>query len=335
MEKLIILTLALNILFFLIYERISKFINIYDYPSKRKIHSEPTPIMGGIIIYTNIFFFFIYISFLDNSLRSILMIENIKVGLSFFLTFTFIFLLGLYDDKFDSSPNVRLVLLSIFIFNFLYFNKSVLVEELNLSFLNEKILLNKISFLFTFCCILVFVISMNMFDGTNLQSVSFYFFLIIYLFSKSLEFNFFLFFLIISILFFAIKNFQGKAFLGDGGTYLMSFIFSLIIINNHNYLNIKSDEIATILIFPIVDTVRLYFARILENKNPFLPDKNHFHHIILDKFKGNFSIIIIIFSFVLPFILLKIFNNSLISISIFLLIYLLVIYKFNKHKVVK
>ena len=143
---------------------------------QRKIHSEPTPIMGGIIIYTNIFFFFIYISFLDNSLRSILMIENIKVGLSFFFTFTFIFLLGLYDDKFDSSPNVRLVLLSIFIFNFLYFNQSVLVEELNLSFLNEKILLNKISFLFTFCCILVFVISMNMFDGTNLQSVSFYFF---------------------------------------------------------------------------------------------------------------------------------------------------------------
>ncbi len=332
MEKLIISTLVLNIIYFFFYRRISKFINIYDYPSKRKIHSKPTPIMGGIIIYTNILFFFIYITFFDNSLRFMLMIENTKVAFSFFITFSLIFLLGLYDDKFDSSPNVRLVLLSIFIFNFLYFNPIVLIDELNLSFLNEKIFLNKISFLFTFCCILVFVISMNMFDGTNLQSVSFYFFLIIYLFGKSIEFNVFLFFLFLPILFFSIKNFQGKAFLGDGGTYLISFIFSFIIINNHNYLNIESDEIAMILIFPIVDTVRLYFARILDNKNPFLPDKNHFHHIILNKFKGNFSILIIIFSFMLPFILLKIFNNSLISFSIFLSIYLLIIYKLNKNK---
>ena len=335
MEKLIISTLILNAIYFIFYERISKFINIYDYPSKRKIHTKPTPIMGGIILYTNIFFFFIYITFFDNSLRYILMIENIKVTLSFFITFTLIFVLGLYDDKFDSSPNLRLVLLSVFIFNFLYLNQSVLITEFNLSFLNDKISLNKISFLFTFCCILVFIISMNMFDGTNLQSASFYFFLIIYLLSKSVEFNLFLFFLFIPILFFSIQNFKGKAFLGDGGTYLISFIFSLIIINNHNYLNIESDEIAIVLIFPIVDTVRLYFARILDNKNPFLPDKNHFHHIILDKFKGNFSILIITFSFALPFILFKILDNTLISIFLFLVIYLLIIYNLNKKKVLE
>ena len=58
MEKLLILTVVLNIPFFVFYERLSKFINIFDLPSKRKIHSKPTPIIGGIIIYTNIFFFF-------------------------------------------------------------------------------------------------------------------------------------------------------------------------------------------------------------------------------------------------------------------------------------
>jgi UDP-GlcNAc:undecaprenyl-phosphate/decaprenyl-phosphate GlcNAc-1-phosphate transferase len=335
MERLIILTLVLNIPIFFFYERLSKFINIFDYPSKRKIHSKPTPIMGGIIIYTNIFFFFNYIIFFDSSLQSILIIENTKGALSFFLTFSLIFFLGLYDDKFDSSPNMRLILLSIFIFNFLYFNPIFLIDELKFSFLSEIISLNKVSFLFTFCCILVFVISMNMFDGTNLQSVSFYLFLIIYLINKSLVFNLFLFFIFIPILLFAIKNFQGKAFLGDGGTYLISFIFSLIVIKNHYFNNIESDEIALVLLLPILDTVRLYFARILDNKNPFLPDKNHFHHIILNKFKGNFSIFIITFSFVLPLILLKIFNNSLISILIFLIFYFFIILKFNKNKVVK
>ena len=335
MEKLLILTVVLNIPLFVFYERLSKFINIFDLPSKRKIHSKPTPIIGGIIIYTNIFFFFNYIIFFDSSLRSILMIENIKGALSFFLTFSLIFFLGLYDDKFDSSPNLRLILLSIFIFNFLYFNPIFLIDELKFSFLNEKIFLNKVSFIFTFSCILVFVISMNMFDGINLQSVSFYLFLIIYLINKNLVFNLFLFFIFIPILFFAIKNFQGKAFLGDGGAYLISFIFSLIVIKNHNFKNIGSDEIALVLLLPILDTIRLYFARILENKNPFLPDKKHFHHIILNKFKGKFSIFIITFSFVLPFILLKIFNNILISILIFLLFYFFTIFKLNKSKIVK
>ena len=246
-----------------------------------------------------------------------------------------IFFLGLYDDKFDTSPNMRLILLSIFIFNFLYFNPVFLIDELKFSFLSESISLNKVSFLFTFCCILVFVISMNMFDGTNLQSVSFYLFLIIYLINKSLVFNLFLFFIFIPILLFAIKNFQGKAFLGDGGSYLISFIFSLIVIKNHYFQNIESDEIALVLLLPVLDTIRLYFARILDNKNPFLPDKNHFHHIILNKFKENFSIFIITFTFVLPLILLKVFNNSLISILTFLLFYFFIIMKFNKNKVVK
>ena len=335
MERLIILTLVLNIPIFFFYKRLSKFINIFDYPSKRKIHSKPTPIMGGIIIYINIFFFFSYIISFDSSLQSILLIENIKGVLSFFITFSLIFFLGLYDDKFDTSPNIRLILLSIFIFNFLYFNPVFLIDELKFSFLSESISLNKVSFLFTFCCILVFVISMNMFDGTNLQSVSFYLFLIIYLINKNLVFNLFLFFIFIPILLFAIKNFQGKAFLGDGGSYLISFIFSLIIIKNHYFQNIESDEIALVLLLPILDTIRLYFARILENKNPFLPDKNHFHHIILNKFKENFSIFIITFSFVLPLILLKVFNNSLISILTFLLFYFFIIMKFNKNKVVK
>ena len=335
MERLIILTLVLNIPIFFFYKKLSKFINIFDYPSKRKIHSKPTPIMGGIIIYINIFFFFSYIISFDSSLQSILLIENIKGVLSFFITFSLIFFLGLYDDKFDTSPNIRLILLSIFIFNFLYFNPVFLIDELKFSFLSESISLNKVSFLFTFCCILVFVISMNMFDGTNLQSVSFYLFLIIYLINKNLVFNLFLFFIFIPILLFAIKNFQGKAFLGDGGSYLISFIFSLIVIKNHYFQNIESDEIALVLLLPILDTIRLYFARILDNKNPFLPDKNHFHHIILNKFKENFSIFIITFSFVLPLILLKIFNNSFISILTFLLFYFFIILKFNKNKVVK
>ena len=332
MEKLIIFTFCLNLFLFVIYEKLAKLINIYDYPSKRKIHSKPTPIMGGIIIYINIICLFVYIIFIDNSLKSLLMLDNNKIILSFVLTFSLIFFLGLYDDKFETSPNLRLVLLSIFIFQFLYFNNNFLISELNFSFLDEIIFLKKAGFIFTFLCILVFIISMNMFDGTNLQSLFYYLFLIVYFLTQSVQLNLFLVFLLIPILFFGIKNYQGKAFLGDGGTYLISFIFSLIIISNHKYLSIKSDEIALILIFPIVEVVRLYFSRIFENKNPFQPDKNHFHHLIIGRFNENYSRLIIIFSFLLPFIFYKILNNSLIAIILFLISYFIMINKMKKIK---
>ena len=36
MEKLIIFTFCLNLFLFVIYEKLAKLINIYDYPSKEK-----------------------------------------------------------------------------------------------------------------------------------------------------------------------------------------------------------------------------------------------------------------------------------------------------------
>ena len=90
MEKLIIFTFCLNLFLFVIYEKL-KLINIYDYPSREKIHSKPTPIMGGIIIYINIICLFVYIIFIDNSLKSLLMLDNNKIILSFVLTFSLIF----------------------------------------------------------------------------------------------------------------------------------------------------------------------------------------------------------------------------------------------------
>ena len=73
--------------------------------------------MGGIIIYINIICLFVYIIFIDNSLKSLLMLDNNKIILSFVLTFSLIFF-RLYDDKFETSPNLRLVLLSFLFFNF-------------------------------------------------------------------------------------------------------------------------------------------------------------------------------------------------------------------------
>ena len=54
--------LLLNLIIFFNYEKISKIINIYDFPNNRKLHKEKTPLIGGFILVLNLLFFsFLYL----------------------------------------------------------------------------------------------------------------------------------------------------------------------------------------------------------------------------------------------------------------------------------
>ena len=330
MEKLIAISITLNLLIIFFFNQISQFLNILDYPSKRKIHTSPTPILGGLIVYLNLITYFFYIIFIDNSLQKILFLENSKMIFLFIFTCTTIFLIGIFDDKFDISPHIRLVSFILLVSNFLYFDNSSLIETLNFSFNDISFELRKASFIFTLLCFLVFMISLNMYDGTNLQSSLFYFYIIIYFLIQNLELNLFLLYIGISILFFSYKNFNGKTFLGDGGTYLLSFLFAYIIIHNHTHLDIKSDEIVMLIIFPIIDALRLYIVRIINKKNPFFPDQNHFHHLLKKRFNERNTIFLLTLILILPLTIYKLFNNSLFSLLIFIIFYISTILKFKK-----
>ena len=56
----ICLSIVLNLLILVLFEKIKKIINIYDLPDKRrKLHKEKVPLYGGIIILINLFFCFL------------------------------------------------------------------------------------------------------------------------------------------------------------------------------------------------------------------------------------------------------------------------------------
>ncbi|MCS7151452.1 MAG: undecaprenyl/decaprenyl-phosphate alpha-N-acetylglucosaminyl 1-phosphate transferase [Endomicrobia bacterium] len=70
--------------------------NILDYPSERKIHSLPTPRVGGIAI-----FFAIVITLLRN-------VQFTKEIISFLVAICIIFLVGFLDDVYDLPASLRL-----------------------------------------------------------------------------------------------------------------------------------------------------------------------------------------------------------------------------------
>ena len=45
--------------------------------------------------------------------------------------------------------------------------------------------------------------------------------------------------------------------------------------------------------------VRVMISRIIKNKNPFIGDRNHFHHYLLNFFKGESLSIVIYFIYVI------------------------------------
>lgn len=89
---------------------------------------------------------------------------------------------------------------------------------------------------------------------------------------------------------------QNKVFLGDSGSLFLGGVVSIYvlhILSNKYIINPDFDInkilfVISILFYPIVDIIRVFFLRVRKGKSPFLADKNHIHHIILKKTKNHF-----------------------------------------------
>ena len=298
--EILIIFFILNLFLVINFEKINFFQIIIDKPDKfRKFHKKEVALAGGIILFINIIFYFLFLN-----LNPVLILQEIYFknlyGLNFFiLTCTLIFILGVIDDKYDLNPLKKFLFLVIILGQYIFFNENILIKTIQLSFLSESINLGNFSYLFTLFCFLVFLNAFNMFDGINLQS-SFYTLIILIYFLYSNQDSILIYFLIIFILFFKYLNFLNKSFLGDSGTLLISFVLSVIFIRLFNEnLIIYSDEILIYMLIPGIDMIRLFFERIKRGNNPFSYDRLHLHHLLLKKYSylKTISLIIIFISY--------------------------------------
>ena len=173
-----ILMLILNSVIFLNFEKIAKFINIYDHPdSKRKIHKKKVPLLGGIFLYFNFLSYIIFANFYSNDFLNMIAIFELRQLIFFLFAVSVIFIIGLYDDKYNLAFQKRLILLFLIIFFFLSYNPQIDIKSIKLEQLNIFFEINKISSILITVIIISYVISLNLFDGINLQ-VPFYFLLL-------------------------------------------------------------------------------------------------------------------------------------------------------------
>ncbi len=320
-----------NFLLIVFFDKIKLFkINIDKPDGKRKLHQNPVPLAGGIIIFLNlsIYFFFTLINL--NLPFDEIIFKNEKNLILFFITSILIFILGFMDDRLNMSASIKFIIITILITFILIFDETLNIKLVKFSFIESEFNLSGYSILFTCFCFLVFLNAFNMFDGINLQSS---------IYSIIIFFSLLIFYgnllivkiILISILTCSYLNLKNKSFLGDSGSLLLAFLIGYLFIKLYNFKLINfTDEVVLYMLLPGVDLIRLFFKRIYLKRNPLTPDRFHLHHLLLSRYSFKKTLIILFSLIVLPLCLNNLGLNSLINILSFVLIYTILIAKITK-----
>jgi UDP-GlcNAc:undecaprenyl-phosphate/decaprenyl-phosphate GlcNAc-1-phosphate transferase len=275
-------------------------LKIVDQPdNKRKLHSRPIPLLGGLAIFVTIFLVLYF--FHD---RLVVGILTYRHWWWFFAGAACLMLGGFLDDKFDLKPSKQMIwpLLAI---------ACVIVGQIGISKVTNPfgglVYFSWIaSSLFTVVWLLAMMYTTKLLDGLDglVTGISAIGGLIIFLFTISSKYfqpdiAFVAAVFSAACLGFLVWNWHpAKIFLGEGGSLLLGYILGVLAI-------ISGGKIAIALLvlgLPLLDFGWTILRRILAGKNPFRSaDRKHLHHRLLDLGIGQRKTVLIFYAFSLFF----------------------------------
>jgi UDP-GlcNAc:undecaprenyl-phosphate GlcNAc-1-phosphate transferase len=262
--------------------------HVVDLPGGRHIHESIKPRMGGVLIYLASSFVLIYFS------------QDLNTSRFLILSSLLIFIIGVLDDVLGISYHIK------FIF------------QLLVSFLLAFNLLRQYGSLQIFgfvvpqpfdSLILIFFItatinSLNFLDGIDglVSKSSILWFSTILILSTIYSDQFLILLstsMVGSILgFLHYNSHPARVFLGDTGSLSIGFYLSVSSLLASTKFGPSASIDLTfpmiLLAVPLTDACRVIVYRILDGKSPFLPDKTHIHHVLLEKFYSHRTVISIV-----------------------------------------
>jgi len=122
------------------------------------------------------------------------------------------------------------------------------------------------------------------------------------------------------VAFMIFNHHPAKIFMGDSGSLMIGLVNSILVIKFINVAHEPSVAIPitssvaigfSVLIVPLLDTLRVFSIRILNGTSPFTPDRNHVHHLLLDRGLGHAAVTFTCVGINVGFIMLAWFGRSL------------------------
>ena len=265
------------ILYFL-FIYLSKKIKLIDFPDDRKRHKGNIPLVGGLIIYFNIFLFSFYIN-------------TSEFFLVIFYTSAILLILGVIDDSRGLGVTFRLI--AQLISSLIIVGYGLSINEIGDYGYGRNIELGFLSIIFTIFCVIGLTNSFNFIDGIDglsagLSLTSLFSIILFSYYSDTIQ-NFYdieiFIIIILTTILFIIFNFSKnyKIFLGDSGSMTIGFLIAwFLILYTQNYKLFHPVLAIWCVSLPTFDLITVVVRRLLRKKNPFKPDRRHIHHILTD-----------------------------------------------------
>lgn len=263
--------------------------NVLDKINSRSSHQSVATRSGGSSIFASLFLISIFFYLNNNEIYDF----SLLIPLSIMLV------IGLYDDIYKLDFTLKFIF-QIIVAKIIIDN-GLIIDNLHGIF-GVFELSRILGQLLTMFIIVAIINSINFIDGIDGLAISVItvFLLSFELFSSTSSDMFFLTLIIlgsvIPLYFFNFRR-KNKVFLGDSGSLFLGTVVSIYVLKilSQDY-SIKPEYdlnkvffVISILSYPIFDIIRIFFLRLYKKKSPFLPDKQHIHHLILGKTKKHYS----------------------------------------------
>ena len=275
-------------------QRVFIYYKKFDDFNYRSSHRTLATRTGGIGIFACLMFISIYFYF-----------NNTEIfDYSLFIPIGIMFIVGVYDDFYNADFKLKF-LLQIIVAKILI-DQGFIIDHFH-GVLGLQEIPRITSQIFTVFVFLVIVNAINFIDGIDGMAITelIKVVVIVELFSEAKTPIYFLGILIIlssiPLYYFNYKK-ENKVFLGDAGSLLFGSLIAVYIFHvlgseytfqEHFKLN-KPLFTMSLIIYPLIDLLRVFIIRISNKKSPFSPDQNHIHHLLINKSYSHFKIVLTI-----------------------------------------
>ena len=287
-EIIISLLLAFGITFYSIPAiiTVAEQKHLFDVPDERKVHKRPIPSLGGLGIFAG----FIMAMLVTIPFKGSMMSFQYIVAACLI-----VFFVGIKDDILIITP-LKKFLGQFLAAGVLVFKGGFLLTNMHGLFGIYE-LTPPISYGLTIFAMVGITNAFNLIDGVDGLAASLGVLIcmalgVFFIVNRDVEYACLAFSMMGALLAFLIFNFSpAKIFMGDTGSLIVGLVSAIMVIRfvqmapTAPVISMQSSPAVgvAVLFIPLFDTIRVFGSRMLKGRSPFTPDRNHIHHILLDK----------------------------------------------------
>ncbi len=277
-----LISLLLTVVLIFIFKTQAVRVGLVDRPDARKQHQNSTPLVGGVGIFCGFF-----ISFITLELP-------VHILWIFFLAALIMIVIGVLDDYYALPFKPRLVA-QVVSASVMVFGGGVVLNDLGaLTFSDGFFVMGFFAVPLTIFATVGMINALNMSDGLDGLLGSLVFIALVGLAVVAyigeayaqLQIVLLLASCMAAFLLFNLRTplrSRASVFLGDAGSMFLGLALTWLVISLSQGEDRAMSPVTALWLvaLPLIDTVSIMLRRILKGNSPFLPDREHFHHVLL------------------------------------------------------